>query len=317
LIHPLEISGVKVLGMKDGYTEAYTGKNDIKAAATRSALAMGNPHQIEFCYVPPSARYICCHFSLRVEANCISPHVVGDPLVKQALKQFITCYTNKGGMNYLAQRYVMNICNGRWLWHNQNTKNTTIRITTSSGVNFTIDNVHKRRFSQDWSDIEDNIRSLASEISVAFTNPQDYCLIEVEAKLEIDTGLEVFPSQAFVEKSETTKCSKVLQSTTVDGIRSAIFGCFKVGAAIQTVDDWYPDADKSLRVSSYGVDKDNVTTHRHPETGVDLYSLLINIESITEEIENTEDSGEALQNNAHFLAACLIKGGLFQHGGNH
>lgn len=314
--HPLEISGIKVVGTKDGFTEAYTGKSEIKASATKSALAMGNPHQIEFCYVPPSSKSISCQFSLRVEANCMSPHVANDLVVKEELIKFISAYANKRGLQYLAKKYAMNICNGRWLWHNQNTRNTIISITTSAGLNFKINKVHQRRFSQDWSDIEENINSLVNEIHNAFVDPKNYCFIEVEARLDLDIGMEVFPSQAFTDKDESTKSSKTLQSIDINGVRSAIFGCFKVGAAIQMIDDWYPGADKPIRVSSYGVDKENVTTHRHPDTGVDLYSILINIESITEEVLNTELSGFDLPTDAHYLAACLIKGGLFQHGGS-
>lgn len=313
-MNPLEISGTKLVGQKEGFTEAYSGKGEIKAAATHKALAMGNPHTIEYCNAPPTAVSIGCHFSVRVESNVMSPYRVDDLEAKTELEQFTKTYQQKGGFRYLAKRYVMNICNGCWLWRNQNTLSTTIHITTSNGLSITVTNAQQRRFTNDWHDLDSAIDDLANEISEAFGHPQKYCFIEVKAELKVAFAQEIHPSQAFIEKSDNTKPSKVYQSTNVDGKRTAIIGGFKVGAAIQQIDDWYPDADKALRVGSYGVDKAIISVYRHPSTGLDLYSQLKEIELLTAAIEATALTGEGLPDNAHFVAACMIKGGLFQQG---
>jgi len=314
--YPLKIYEQKVLGLKDGFTEAYTGKYEVKASATRAALSMGNPHQIDYCFVPLQAQFIWCQYSLRVEANCMSPHRVDDVSVEETLKKFINSYANKNGLLYLAKRYTMNICSGRWLWRNQNTLETTINIVTSGGLKFEIDKVHQRRFSHDWSDFESKIMTLANEIHKGLLSPQNYCSMEVQAKLQLGMGAPIYPSQAFIDKDDSMKSSKIYQSINIDGTRTAILGSYKIGAAIQMIDDWYPDAEKPFRVGSYGVDKERTTVHRHPDTKLDLYSLLINIESIIDELEITNKSGENLPKQAHIIAACLIKGGLYQHGGS-
>lgn len=317
---PLEISAIDCVGQKEGFAEVYTSQSEIKAAATPSALAMGNLHTIEYCHAPFKAQSVNCEFSIRVESNFMSPSRVDDKSAKEALEQFAHAYKKKDGLKYLAKRYVMNICNGSWLWRNQNTLNTTIYINVANGfstsdvLNFTINHVQQRRFTGEWNDVNENIERLANEVSEALYDPRKYCSINVKAELKTGFMQEVHPSQAFVNKSDKVKASRVYQSTKVDDKRVAIMGCFKVGAAIQTIDDWYPMADKPLRVGSYGVDKETTSTHRHPSTQLDLYSQLKKLESLTAELESTHLTGEHLPNNMHFVAACMIKGGMFQQG---
>ena len=313
-LFPLEISTTKLVGQKEGHAESYSNKGEVKAAATPVALSMGNPHTIEYCNAPALAELIECKFSVRVEPNFMSPHRVDDIAVKETLEGFANAYSSKAGLKYLAKRYVMNICNGSWLWRNQNTLSTTIHISTSNGLRFTVDNVHKRRFTGHWDDMNKAIAALITEVSEALYDPQKYCFIEVNAELKTAFAQEIYPSQAFVDKTDKDKAGKIYQSTSVNDKRTAIIGNFKIGAALQLIDDWYPNADKALRVGSFGADKDIASVHRHPSTGVDFYSLLRDLESLTEEVEAINATGEDLPSNAHFVAACMIKGGLFQQG---
>ncbi|MBF4359082.1 type I-F CRISPR-associated protein Cas7f/Csy3, partial [Vibrio anguillarum] len=145
---------------------------------------------------------------------------------------------------------------------------------------------------------------------------------EVKATLHLPTNAMVRPSQAFTEKESGSKSksksqnSRVFQSTTIDGERSPILGAFKTGAAIATIDDWYPGATESLRVGRFGVHREDVTCYRHPSTGKDLFSILQQAEHYIEVLNANKTPDQETINDMHFLLANLIKGGMFQHKGD-
>jgi len=63
-------------------------------------------------------------------------------------------------------------------------------------------------------------------------------------------------------------------------------------------------------VGQYGVDKKISAALRTPENGLDFFSIITKVAQLTEEIKAKKQPN----NKAHFLAANLIKGGLFQQG---
>ncbi|MFP3360477.1 type I-F CRISPR-associated protein Cas7f/Csy3, partial [Planococcus sp. SIMBA_143] len=87
---------------------------------------------------------------------------------------------------------------------------------------------------------------------------------------------------------------------------------YKVGAAIQKIDDWWltEGAEYPLRVSEYGVDRSRVLAMREPTTKRDFYSLLDEIISITEDMKKSKQPSS----NAHYVMSVLVKGGMLQKG---
>ncbi|WP_233008023.1 type I-F CRISPR-associated protein Csy3 [Rheinheimera faecalis] len=307
---PLSFKSVKIVGQKEGVTEGFDNSMMPKASATAKKLGEGNLHTVEYCHVPYDAKRMFCRFSLTVNANSISPEVCNDPSVLEAMSGFVKAYSDVNGYTYLAERYLKQIISGTWLWRNQYSLSTAIRIRTNTGHNVTAENVHAHGMRKDWQHQLVGWTKLVEDFSNALTDHSKFLLCEIEAELIPVTCQEIYPSQAFNERGNSEAASRVFQRTQVDGVDSPILGAYKIGAAIAQIDDWFDDAIEPLRVGQYGVDKKSGTALRSPENGLDFFSTITQVEQLTDEIKAKNQPN----NRAHFLAANLIKGGLFQKG---
>ncbi|MFH4557403.1 type I-F CRISPR-associated protein Csy3 [Vibrio diabolicus] len=316
---PLPYTSRVALGMKEGSKSAYKDDGQIDADLTAYSLAQGNPHEIDFCCVPYGAESIECEFSVSFASSLRKPFKCSDPEVKRTLVQLIKLYEEKVGWEELANRFLENICNGRWLW-----RNNECTYSTSIGIkpwpwedekaispfhdirkNYAVTNHF--RDHKDW----DNLIKLITD---AFAQPNGLCIFEVSATFRLGTNAPIYPSQVFKDSVKGEK-SRIYQSTDVDGESSPILGCYKTGAAIATIDDWYPDADKPIRISHYGAHKDDVYCYRHPNTGKDLFTLLEKADQYLEQLQATDVLPDEMINDLHFIVANLIKGGLLQRKG--
>lgn len=307
---PLSVKTVKILGQKEGVTEGFDNAMIPKATATAKKLGEGNPHAIEYCHVPYDATKLFCRFSLTVNANSMVPEVCSDLGVRESMSEFVQAYKAAEGFRYLAERYLSQIFSGVWLWRNQYSLSTTIRVRTHTGRHLVAENVQAHIGQKDWQQTLAGWAELVEEFSEALTNPSKFLLCEVEAEIVPVTCQEVYPSQAFSERESADAVGRIFQKTMADGIETPILGAYKIGAAIAQIDDWFDDAIEPLRVGHYGVDKKSGTAFRTPEQGRDFFSIIGQVEQLVDEIRKTQQPN----NNAHFLAANLIKGGLFQKG---
>ena len=172
------------------------------------------------------------------------------------------------------------------------------------------ENIAVNKYEESYPENVSGYNELVDQFTQALCDPKFCLFAEVEAKITPSFMQEIYPSQAFTEKD--SDIGRVYQDTIIDGKRTAILGAYKIGAALALIDDWYPDCDETIRVGVFGVIKDSNTSVRHPESKLDLYSLLMDIENITSELADKKNIKS--RNKAHFVAANLIKGGLFQLG---
>jgi len=307
---PLPFKTVKILGQKEGVTEGFDNAMTPKASATAKKLGEGNPHTIEYCHVPFDATRLFCRFSLTVNANSMLPEVCSDISVRESMSAFVKAYKNAEGFRYLAERYLTQIFSGAWLWRNQYSLSTTIRVRTHTSRHLVAENVQAYIGQKGWQQTLAGWAELVEEFSEALTNPSKFLLCEVEAEIVPVTCQEVYPSQAFSERESADAVGRIFQKTMADGIETPILGAYKIGAALAQIDDWFDDAVEPLRVGQFGVDKKSGTAFRTPEQGEDFFSIVTQVEHLTDEINNSKQPN----NKAHFLAANLAKGGLFQKG---
>ncbi|WP_348727774.1 type I-F CRISPR-associated protein Csy3 [Rheinheimera texasensis] len=307
---PLPVKTVKILGQKEGVTEGFDNAMTPKATATAKKLGEGNPHTIEYCHVPYDATKLFCRFSLTVNANSMVPEVCSDVGVRESMSAFVQAYKTAEGFRYLAKRYLSQIFSGAWLWRNQYSLSTTIRVRTHTGRHLVAENVQAYIGQKGWQQTLAGWAELVEEFNEALTNPNKFLLCEVEAEIVPVTCQEVYPSQAFSEREDADAVGRIFQKTMADGLETPILGAYKIGAALAQIDDWFDDAVEPLRVGQYGVDKKTGTAFRTPEQGRDFFSIISQVEQLAEDIKKTKQPND----NAHFLAANLIKGGLFQKG---
>jgi len=309
-ITPLNIQTVKVLGQKSNASEAFDKKAAIKKSTTHAKLAEGNPHTVEYCHVPYECKTLLCKFSLRVNANSFKPSNCNDEEVISSLQLFSEMYKKHDGYKYLAKRYLDNLFKGVWLWRNSDAVNINIKVTTQRNLEVTSENITINRYEESFLANLKGYNELVDQFTLALCDPKFCLFAEVVAEITPSFMQEVYPSQAFTEKD--SDIGRAYQDTKINGKRTAILGSYKIGAALALIDDWYPDSDESIRVGAFGVIKTSNTSVRHPDSKLDFYSMLMDIENITSELADKKNIHS--RSKAHFVAANLIKGGLFQLG---
>ncbi len=318
---PLEAEVNRIRGQKAGFTEAYTPKFIPKNLAPQD-LTHCNLLIVEECYVPPNIEHLYCRFSLRVQANSFHPSGCSSPEVFSLLKEFAGKFKECGGYKELATRYCKNILLGTWLWRNQNTGNTEIEIKTSTGNSYKVKNTRLLAWESSWPPEEKQVLDkLSEEMYQALTDSTVFWSADITAKIETVFCQEVYPSQILSNTSKRTDTTKVTEASKqfskvkcVDGRSAVSFNSVKIGAALQSIDDWWEaDAGKRLRVHEFGADKELGITRRSPEIKKDFYSLIINTESYNAELTKSIKEGTGvITANMYYLFAVLIKGGMFQ-----
>lgn len=308
--YPLSIDRTRIRAPKGGYAEAYKGNNFSQKNVAPQDLAYANPQFIEECYVPPSVDEIVCAFSLRIKANSLHPDVCSDYAIREQLVLLSARYKELNGYQELAYRYAKNILLGTWLWRNRECRGVAIEVTTSDREIIVISDATKLSWYGHWDEQStENLEKLASYLSRALSDSTQYYYMDVKAVLAVGRGDEVYPSQEFLDDKQDGVPTKQLAKVHLsDGQETAAFHAQKVGAALQSIDDWWhEEADKPLRVNEYGADRQFVIARRHKELGNDFYQLIRCTETWIEKMEKSK----TIPNDVHFIMSVLIKGGLF------
>ncbi|MGX9417465.1 type I-F CRISPR-associated protein Csy3 [Vibrio sp. WJH972] len=325
-IKPLKIFSRIALGMKEGTHSACNNDGTIKDKVEPTELAEGNPHELNVCQVPYGIELLQCRFSVTFSSELLEEYKCSDAPVRKTMHDLVALYIQKVGLEELVSRYLENIFNGRWLWRNaKKSYCTTIEVKPWPWEDSLIvaHDIRSLRKNDHWLHEIEGWDQLIQLIIGSMTSPDDYCILKVCAKLQLPEMTPVYPSQAFKDskqkksdKPDRREVNRIYQSTEIDGYNSPIFGCYKTGAAIATIDDWYPNAEKPLRVGHYGVHKQHATAYRHPDTGKDFFSLLKRADEFVKILRKDVPIEQEMINDLHFIMANIIKGGLFQEKGN-
>ncbi|MDF2152876.1 type I-F CRISPR-associated protein Csy3 [Vibrio sp. CAU 1672] len=307
---PLAIDKTRLRAPKGGYAEAYQGSSFAKRNVAPQDLAYANPQFIEECYVPPMTNEIVCEFSLRIKANSLHPDVCSDDGVREQLTLLATTYKKLNGYQELAYRYAKNILLGSWLWRNRECRGVAIKVMTSDGETIEINDATKLSWYGHWDELStQSLEKLTSYLSRALSDSSQYFYMDVKAVLSVGRGDEVYPSQEFIDDKQEGFPTKQLAKVPLnDEQETAAFHAQKIGAALQSIDDWWHEnADKPLRVNEYGADRQYVIARRHTLLGNDFYQLIRGTEKWIKEMKEFK----SIPNDVHFILSVLIKGGLF------
>ncbi len=307
---PLNVDKTRLRAPKGSYSEAYKGNKFVDKNVAPQDLAYSNPQFIEECYVKPGVDEIYCAFSLRIRANSLTPDICSDDEVRSKLSILAKIYKELNGYKELAHRYARNILLGTWLWRNRQCRNITIEVTNSELDTFAVEHVQKLSWYGHWDgNSTECLERLTAYLERALSAPTEYFYMDVKAKMRVGWGDEVYPSQEFLDSREDGIPTKQLATVELlSGKETVAFHGQKVGAALQSIDDWWHEnADKPLRVNEYGADRECVIARRHVTHGNDFYQLLRNTEHWIESM----NASETIPNDVHFIMSVLIKGGLF------
>lgn len=311
---PLEAVINRIRGQKAGFTEAFTPQFKPKSLAPHD-LAHSNPLILEECYVPPNITHVYCRFSLRVQANSLKPSACSDTDVFILLEDLGAAFKACSGYKELAIRYSKNLMLGTWLGRNQNTGNTEIEILTSTGHCLKVNNTRQLAWDSQWPDeAQQALKVLTEEMHEALTNPSAFWHADITAKIETAFCQEIYPSQLLIDKTQGEASKQFSKVKCIDGRDAVSFNSVKIGAAIQSIDDWWADEpSKRLRVHEYGADRELGIARRPPESEQSFYSLFVNSEAYLTELKRNHENSESPSNpDIYYLFSVLIKGGMFQ-----
>lgn len=277
-------------------------------------MAASNPALIDSAYTSSDCDTFVLKFSVKPIANSQFSNNTNDAEALNFLNDFVTSYAEKGGMEYLAERYVASIAEGKFLFRN-------LTISDDIQVKVSVDELSFvfKRDERETESFKDNVSTMAKIFAEGLKNESAFKIFEVEASGVVGSGQEVFPSQAFVDKSDVRKIgdkSKTLVSESVsfngEKVRQALMTRGKIGNAIRTIDTWYEDGEglRALPVEPYGIDRMFGVARRFAGA-ISFYKLMEGKGvKFLEEIKESSSADE-LSGDIHFCMACLIRGGVF------
>lgn len=226
------------------------------------------------------------------------PSVCNDIEYQKELEKTTQGYIQTQGMTALAKRYAINILNGRWLWRNRMAaEQISLSITRKDEKKPMIEVSDVKQYQLNSFDYDDkSVNDLATLIEAGLCG-KEFVIFNVEAKLKMGLGQEVYPSQELILDTGKTK-SKVLYEKN----KQAAMHSQKISNAIRTIDTWYDNAQFPIAIEPYGSVTSMGHAFRQPKQKLDFYTLF----------DNWVLKGEKpLLEQQHYVIAVLIRGGVF------
>ncbi len=280
-----------------------TGETD--SGKVDAQIEKPNLQTVDVATLPPHADTLKATFTLRILSGVGLPSSCNSIEYKEKLQNTVQEYIANNGLNEISKRYAYNIANARFLWRNRIGAETVEvvvhhKVDGQTNKTWTFNSLmHSLRSFNPIADSKEDLETL-SELIESGLSGEKHVLLEVNAFSRMGTGQEVFPSQELIlERGRGDKSRTLYSVHDIAGMHSQ-----KVGNALRTIDDWYPEAEElgPIAVEPYG----SVTTLgkacRQPKEKIDFYNLLDNW--------IIRDKAPTLDNQ-HYVIAVLIRGGVF------
>lgn len=270
-------------------TKTVLGTKSQRKGAGKEATD-GNIQRVDFATLPADQDTVVVKYLVKFVGGVFTTEGCNDETYPNTAKENL----QHVGFDTLACRYVYNIAAARPLWRNRVASEDVVTQITVGGNTYTFDSLE-----MDLNNFENDpqVEALSLLVSEKLSSEDDFVTLEVVHYSRLGFGMEVYPSEEFVEDTSKNKKSKVLFD--IDG--QAALHDQKVGNAIRTIDTWYPDATKPIAVEPYGSVVRNGKAYRAGNKK-DFYTLLDTAvnkpESLTEE-------------DKLFTIATLVRGGVF------
>ena len=263
-----------------------------------------NLQRVDNCALSPEQDTLKLTFTLKVLSGVENPSACNSEGFNQTYNEAVKGYIAEYGFNELAQRYAINLANGRFLWRNRigcEKLEVQIKVLNES------DDFNEIFNCNDYSNFDNtdkNVEQLTQKIAQTLSGESDFLLLEIIAFAKIGKSQDVYPSEELVldknNSDKKGKKSKILFSVgEVASMHSQ-----KIGNAIRSIDTWYAKYDKCqkpIAADPYGAVTNLGAAYRNPKDKTDFFTLFDKF-STGEEIE---------VNDKHFVMAVLVRGGVF------
>lgn len=280
-------------------------KNEAEPEKLDAKISVANLQTVDAVTLPPQLDTLSVTFSLKFLPFTGQPNSCNEQTIQQRIETLVQSYKEKHGVKALAERYAYNIVNGRWLWRNRaNAEEVTVKVKLY-GETYIFDNAKNIPLKHtETAKItnQEGFKALVETIESALRG-DDIIQMDVQGLLKMGAGQEVYPSQELILDKRSVNKSKVLYA--VQG--QAAFHSQKIGNAIRTIDDWYSeDAKTMIAVEPFGSCANIGLALRQPKSKLDFYTLFDNwvLKGVEPDV-----------NQAHYVMAVLIRGGVFGESG--
>jgi len=261
-----------------------------------------NLQTVDVVTLPADADTLKVRFTMRVLGGAGTPSACNKPDYKQKLTETVDGYVKEFGFKTLADRYAVNLANGRFLWRNRvGAEQVTVFVNHMvNGKSATEWKFSSLDYRLDDFTGDAETAKLGSLIADGLSG-KSYVLLDVSAYVRIGDGQEVFPSQELILDKSNAKGKKSRTLYSVDG--TAGMHSQKIGNAVRTIDTWYDDFPEfPIAVEPYGSVTSQGCAYRQPVDKIDFYNLL--------DGWILKDKKPSVENQ-HFVMAVLIRGGVF------
>jgi CRISPR-associated protein Csy3 len=252
-----------------------------------------NPQRGQACALSIENDTLLLNFTIKAFPLAEQVHSCPDDNYQHYLNELFDYAKEKKLFYKLAQLYINNIANARFLWRNRRSASQIETIIWMNGEKITFNSKDFRLDTFVYDD--DNINKIALAMAKAFAGEVEFLDLEVKCYAYLGKGMEVFPSQEMTIDGDVGKILFSYEGCA--GIHSQ-----KIGNAIRTIDIWYPDYEKyefALPVEPYGVKRSLGLALR---TSQSFYKLID---------KHITALDKAPEEDLMYILAVLIRGGLF------
>ena len=266
-------------------------------------IEVPNLQTVDSCALAPEQDTLCLRFTLKVLGRIEKPSACNDPEWRKKYQKIVEKYKEENKFTELARRYAYNIANARFLWRNRvGAEHIETHVSCKEKQIGKFDSLHYplRDFKKASSS---EMEKLAQVIAEALYDEKKSAVLEVTCYAKVGRAQDVYPSEELVLDKKTGKGEKSKVLYHIDSI--AAMHSQKIGNAIRTIDDWYPDSEHgvgAIAVEPYGAVTNLGKAFRAPQNKKDFYNLFDGWV-----VKDKEPSIE----DQHYVMAVLVRGGVF------
>jgi CRISPR-associated protein Csy3 len=296
-----------------------TISNRLKAAIKNDPLKLNaevekpNLQRVDSCALSGEQDTLKLKFTLKILSGVQNPSACNDREFNITLTQAANAYIDKTGFSELAQRYTVNIANGRYLWRNRvgaEKVEVQVKILNEDRKKEWLFDAQEFNLRDFEHKNKTSINELSSEIAatLAGKDKRTFLLLEITAFSKIGNAQDVYPSEELVLDKGNNKGGKSKVLYAVDN--TAAMHSQKIGNALRTIDTWYPGHDDfdvgPIAIEPYGAVTNLGTAYRNPKDKADFFTLFDSF-ACGDKLGKPEEE--------HYVMAVLVRGGVFGESG--
>lgn len=324
---PVEVTSMKIRGAIASYNVGYDKKaNKLKDDVMQREANKPNLQVIDVAHLPPESDTLSLEFFATFIPASLVPDACNNKEFARLLGNFVVAAKATDLYHDLAWRYIWNVANARALWRNGYGTDKVVTITDlddkAAKWVFEASRIDQRSCPS-YDEIKAAIvngasfQALTRKVANGLSGEGPIARFQVVTTVRTYNGAEVWPSQEFVEESRKARdgeeISRVLSSREVtrDGrrFRHATMHSQKIGNALRTIDEWHGnDEYNAVPVEAFGWVQRDLLTIRKPVENKDAYSILMDIERLTDSLRAND---VAARSDALYALAMLIRGGVY------